>query len=177
MTKASAPTDLDTFLESAGLVIDMPTKMLTSPLDRITLEEPEVGIVVFGSPWDDWTTAYRTLTGFDERKIAVRSDIINRIPSKKACAAAIKDEKVIGIGLGVQEGDWLGLFALVTHEKYRRQHIATSITQSLVGWGLSQGASQGYLQVEEENVPAQKLYYNLGFEDAYSYWYRVASEA
>jgi ribosomal protein S18 acetylase RimI-like enzyme len=177
MTKASHPTGLDAFLESKALVIDMPTKMLTSPLERIVLEEPEVGIVVFGSPWDDWTAAYGTLTGFDKTKIAVRSDIINRIPSKKACAAAIVDQKVIGIGLGVMDGDWLGLFALVTHEDFRRQHVATSITQSLVGWGLSQGASQGYLQVEDENVPAQKLYYGLGFEDAYSYWYRVAGES
>lgn len=177
MTKASHPTGLDAFLESKGLVIDMPTKMLTSPLDRIVLEEPKVGIVVFGSPWDDWTAAYGTLTGFDKTKIAVRSDIINRIPSKKACAAAIVDQKVIGIGLGVMDCDWLGLFALVTHENFRRQHVATSITQSLVGWGLSQGASQSYLQVEEENVPAQKLYYGLGFEDAYSYWYRVARDA
>ena len=176
MTKASHPTNLDSFLETEGLVIDMPTKVLTSSLDRITLEEPEVGIVVFGSPWGDWTAAYGTLTGFNKTKIAIRSDIINRIPSKKACAAAIKNGKVIGIGLGVQDGDWLGLFALVTHEKFRRQRVATSITRSLVGWGLSQGASQGYLQVEEVNVPAQKFYYGLGFEDAYSYWYRVASE-
>jgi ribosomal protein S18 acetylase RimI-like enzyme len=176
MTEASYPNELDSFLESKGLVIDMPTKMLTSPLNRITLEEPEVGIVVFGSPWDDWIAAYEKLTGFNRIRIAVRSDIINRIPSKKACAAAIMDQKVIGIGLGVQDGDWLGLFALVTHEKYRCQHVATSITHSLVGWGLSQGASQGYLQVEEENIPAQKLYYGLGFEDAYSYWYRVATK-
>ncbi|MFX1343068.1 MAG: GNAT family N-acetyltransferase [Promethearchaeota archaeon] len=176
MTKASSPANLDAFLESKGLVIDMPTKMLTSPLDRITLEEPEVAIVVFGSPWDDWISAYGKLTKFDKIKIAVRMDIINRISSKKACAAAIMDQKVIGIGLGVLDGDWLGLFSLVTHENFRRQHVATSITHSLVSWGLSQGASQGYLQVEEDNVPAQKLYYGLGFEDAYSYWYRVASE-
>jgi ribosomal protein S18 acetylase RimI-like enzyme len=177
MTKASHPTNLDSFLESKGLIIDMPTKMLTSPLDRITLEEPDVAIVVFGSPWDDWTAAYGKLTGFDKTKIAVRSDIINRIPSKKACSAAILDQKVIGIGLGVLDDDWLGLFALVTHENFRRQHVGTSITQSLVSWGLSQGASHGYLQVQEDNVPAQKLYYGLGFEDAYSYWYRVATEA
>ncbi|MDO8122779.1 MAG: GNAT family N-acetyltransferase [Candidatus Hermodarchaeota archaeon] len=177
MTKASHPTDLDSFLESKGLVIDMPTKMLTSPLDRMTLEEPEIAIVVFGSPWDDWNSAFGTLTGFDQSTLAIRSDIINRIPSKKACAAAIMDQKVIGIGLGVLDGDWLGLFALVTHENFRRQHVATSITQSLVSWGLSQGASQAYLQVQEDNVPAQKLYYALGFEDTYSYWYRVASEA
>ena len=177
MTKASSPANLDTVLESKGLIIDMPTKMLTSPLDRITLEEPEVAIVLLGSPWDDWTTAYGTLTGFDEFKIAVRTDIINRISSKKACAAAIMDQNVIGIGLGVLDGSWLGLFSLVTHEKFRRQRVATSITQSLVSWGLSQGASQGYLQVEEDNVPAKKLYYGLGFEDAYSYWYRVTSEA
>ncbi len=176
MTPTSQPTDLDAFLESTGLITDMRVKVLTAPLANIYLEEPEVGIVVFGSPWKDWYTAYGKAAGFDKKNIAARQGIIERITTEKACAAAIMGDQVVGIGMGVLDGEWLGLFSLVTEEKYRRRQVASSITQSLVSWGLSRGAKQGYLQVEVENEPAQKLYNGLGFEDAYSYWYRVALE-
>ena len=35
------------------------------------------------------------------------------------------------------------------------------------------GAIAGYLQVVDSNEAAKKLYKGLGFEDVYSYWYRV----
>lgn len=177
MTDTSQPETLDGFLESAGLIIDMRVKVLTAPLEKIILEEPEIGIVVFGSPWEDWFTAYREFTGFDKEDIAARQGIINRIGTEKACAAAIKDESVTGIGMGVLDGKWLGLFSLVTQKQYRRQHVATSITQSLVGWGLARGAQHGYLQVEEQNEPAIQLYKALGFVEAYDYWYRLQSQS
>ena len=173
MTSASQPSELDSFLESKGLIIDMRVKVLTIPLANVLLEEPEFGVVVFGSPWKDWFTTYQKASGFDINQINIRQDIIERISNEKACAAAIKGEKVVGIGLAVLDQEWLGLFSLVTEPKVRRQHVATSITQSLIGWGLSRGAQRGYLQVEETNKPAQKLYFGLGFSEAYSYWYRV----
>jgi ribosomal protein S18 acetylase RimI-like enzyme len=175
MTAASQPAELDAFLETARLIIDMRVKVLTAPLSRIFLEEPEVGIVVFGSPWKDWFSAYKEAAGLNKKALTVRQGIIDRINTEKACAAAIVDDQVAGIGLAVLDGEWLGLFSLATKEKYRRRRVASSITQSLVSWGMIRGANWGYLQVEEENTPAQKLYYGLGFEDAYSYWYRVES--
>jgi GNAT superfamily N-acetyltransferase len=174
MTMASQPIDLDAFLESVGLTIDMRVNVLGAPLADIYLEEPEVGIVIFGSPWKDWYLAYARAAGFDKRTMVTRQEIIERISGEKACAAAIMDDQVVGVGLGVLEKEWLGLFSLVTEEPYRRRRVASSITQSLVSWGLSRGAKQGYLQVEQGNKPAQKLYYGLGFRDAYSYWYRAA---
>jgi GNAT superfamily N-acetyltransferase len=173
MTSASQPTELDSFLESKGLIIDMRVKVLTAPLAKVVLEEPEIGIVVFGSPWKDWFTTYHKASGFDKKQMDIRKSIIERVSNEKACAAAIMGEKVVGIGLGILDHEWLGLFSMVTDPKFRRQRVATSIAQSLVGWGLSRGAQHGYLQVEETNESAQKLYLGLGFSEAYNYWYRV----
>ncbi len=174
LTQASQPSDLDTFLESAGFIVDMRVKVLTASLVEVFLEESEVGIVVFGSPWADWYKTYGNAAGFDKKSMTARQGIIDRITGEKACAAAISGDQVVGVGLGVLDGEWLGLFSLVTEKKYRRRRIASTITQSLVSWGLIRGAKRGYLQVEEQNEPAQKLYYGLGFKDAYTYWYRVA---
>ncbi len=173
MTVASQPPELEPFLERAGLIIDMRVKVLTAPLAEIFIHDPQIGIVVFGSPWKDWFAAYRDASGFSKEQMTVREGIIERITTEKACAAAIMDDQVVGIGLAVLDQEWLGLFSLITKERYRKRGVASTITQSLISWGLVRGAKWGYLQVEEENIPAQKLYYGLGFTDAYSYWYRV----
>ncbi|MFX1317845.1 MAG: GNAT family N-acetyltransferase [Promethearchaeota archaeon] len=173
MTSASQPPELDTFLQKAGFIIDMQVKVLTAPLEDIFIHDPQVGIVVFGAPWKDWFTAYRDASGFTKKQMTVREEIIQRITTEKACAAAIMDDQVVGIGLAVIDQELLGLFSLITKEPYRKRGVASSITQSLISWGFVRGAKRGYLQVEQENIPAQKLYYGLGFTDAYSYWYRV----
>ncbi len=176
LTSVSQPANLDSYLESLGLVIEMRVKVLIGVLSETSLEEPEVGIVVFGSPWKDWYATYRKAAGFDNKTMAVRQGIIERITTDKACAAAIIDNQIVGVGMGVLDGEWLGLFSLVTDEKYRRRKVARSITQSLISWGIGRGATQSYLQVEEDNGPAQQLYYSLGFENAYNYWYRVKAQ-
>jgi GNAT superfamily N-acetyltransferase len=176
MTTASQPTNLDEVLQSYGLEILMHVIVQTANLNEALVDEPEVGIVIMSEPWDEWYRAYCQFAEFDSTRFAVRRGIISRISNEKACAAAIKDDKIIGVGLGVLDGIWLGLFSLVTQKKYRRQHVATSITQSLISWAQSQGAKKVYLQVSESNKSARELYYNLGFKDAYIYWYRLGKE-
>ena len=176
MTKASQPTNLDEELQSYGLEIEMHVIVQTANLNDVLTNETEVGVVIMGEPWEDWYRAYCEYAEFEPTRFRVRRGIISRISSEKACAAAIKDDKIIGVGMGVLDGHWLGLFSLVTQEKYRRQRVATSITRSLVSWAQGQGAKKAYLQVSEPNKSAQQLYYNLGFKDAYTYWYRLAQE-
>jgi ribosomal protein S18 acetylase RimI-like enzyme len=101
---------------------------------------------------------------------------MNRITLEKAFATAVQGETIVGTGIAVVDGNWLGLFGLITDEAVRRQGIATAITQSLILWGINRGATDGYLQVEERNEPAKALYSSLGFEETYTYWYRVVPE-
>ncbi len=176
MTEASKPSDLDDTLDAMGFKIEMRVIVQTALLSDLLIEEPIVGVVVFGSALKEWFEGYRRFSGYEEVNINVRKEIIARIPSEKAYAAAIIDDKIVGIGLGVLDDSWLGLFSLVTDEKYRRQRVATSITQGLVGWAQGRGIKQAYLQVEEHNHAAKELYYRLGFQNAYLYWYRLAQK-
>ena len=43
----------------------------------------------------------------------------------------------------------------------------------LLRWGRENGATRAYLQVVQENMPARSLYAQMGFREAYTYWYRV----
>ena len=176
LTSASLPSNLDEALDAVGFIVDMRVQVRTAPLQEILVEDIKVPIVVFGTPIPDWFHAYQRFAGFDSKTMKVRQEILKRIPSEKAFATAILHEKVVGTGIAVVDGDLLGLFGLITDPAVRRQGIATSITQSLILWGMNRGATHGYLQVEEHNDPAKALYSSLGFEETYTYWYRVIPE-
>ncbi|MDO8055362.1 MAG: GNAT family N-acetyltransferase, partial [Candidatus Hermodarchaeota archaeon] len=176
LTTASLPHNIDESLEAAGLIVDMRVEVRTAPLQEVLVEDPKVAIVVFGTPIPEWLNAYQRFAGYDAKTMKIRQEILKRIPSEKAFATAIQREKVIGTGIAVVDGDLLGLFGLITDPAVRRHGIATAITQSLILWGMNRGSTQGYLQVEEHNEPAKALYSRLGFEETYTYWYRVAPE-
>ena len=176
LTTASLPANLDDVLEGAGLIIDMRVQVRTAKLQELVIEEPKIAVVVFGSPLDHWLAAYQRFAGYDKATLKIREGIMKRITLEKAFATAIQGDMVVGTGVAVLDGEWLGLFGLITDEAHRRRGVATSITQSLVLWGMNRGATHGYLQVEEENEPAKGLYSALGFEKTYTYWYRVVPE-
>ncbi len=77
------------------------------------------------------------------------------------------------VGVGVVEDGWVGLFDLAVHPDHRREGRGREITQAIISWGADRGATSAYLQVHTHNQAAQGLYLDLGFEEAYRYWYRV----
>ena len=42
---------------------------------------------------------------------------------------------------------------------------------------MHEGATEAYLQVAEQNLPARTLYARLGFESLYRYHYRVKTKS
>lgn len=80
--------------------------------------------------------------------------------------------KVVTVGLGVCDGKWVGLFDIVTDERYRRQGFGRAMVENLLAWGRMNGAQRAYLQVHRQNDPALALYDKIGFREVYRYWYR-----
>ena len=77
------------------------------------------------------------------------------------------------MGLFVADAGWAGVFAMATRPEYRGQGIATAVLGTGARWALKQGATRLYLQVEEDNAPAQALYAQAGFVRSHGYHYRV----
>lgn len=80
--------------------------------------------------------------------------------------------RVAATGLTMIEDDCAGLFDVVTREDTRRQGLARSVVASLLQAAWELGARSAYLQVEQGNEPARRLYRQFGFEERYLYWYR-----
>jgi ribosomal protein S18 acetylase RimI-like enzyme len=81
----------------------------------------------------------------------------------------------VAVGLGVLDGDWLGVYCMRTRPEARRQGHAREIVGALLAWGRAAGATRAHLCVHSTNVTAQALYRSLGFETVQTYRYFTAA--
>jgi N-acetylglutamate synthase len=82
--------------------------------------------------------------------------------------------ETIAIGRVAVAGGWAGLTAIEVGPRYRRRGLAAAVTTALAAAATKEGATQLYLQVEDDNEAARALYRKIGFTDHHGYHYRVA---
>lgn len=78
----------------------------------------------------------------------------------------------IALGRGSVDGSRLGIFAMATDRDHRRQGHARTVLRTLSEWGVAEGATRAYLQVDGTNGGAIALYASVGFRELYRYHYR-----
>ncbi|MFX1476038.1 MAG: GNAT family N-acetyltransferase [Promethearchaeota archaeon] len=176
VTRGSQPEGLDESLGELGFVVELKVIIQVAPIDALVTRGSEIPVGVNSSPNREWFAAYAEAGGLGDFSLKIRQEIMERVPATKGFAAARVDGRIVGIGFGVSDGEWLGLFAIVTHPEYRRRSVATTVSCALAQWGQRQGARKVYLQVEEENPAALKLYEKMGFRNHHKYWYRMLED-
>ena len=179
---AAQPVELDAVLAERGYTVDAPTQVQTAEVAivlRHVRSNRSTAVRLSGAPTPAWLDAQRQIGQLQEGTANVRQGILQRIGrGSRAVPVFVLAEvggEVAGIGLGVYEGGWLGIFNMMTDPRYRRQGVATAIVRRLAEWGQEQGAGQVYLQVMDNNTPAKGLYQGLGFATLYRYYYRESS--
>ena len=89
------------------------------------------------------------------------------------CACIRIGGQIIATGLGILDRDYIGIYAIHVKEEYRKHGYARQICTGLLKEGMKKGAQNAYLQVVEGNDNARALYRSLGFQQLYTYWFRV----
>jgi len=147
-----------------------PVAVLTRPL--AALAEPALPVRIAEQPDDRWLAAYHYRGApLPEagRQLLVRHP-------HAGFASVELDGRLVAIGRGTVDEGWLGLTAIEVDPDYRRQGVATALIGALAGWALGAGpaaATRCYLQAEDENEPAARLYQRLGFTEHHRYHYRA----
>jgi ribosomal protein S18 acetylase RimI-like enzyme len=91
--------------------------------------------------------------------------------------ASIRDGgETIAIGRVAAAAGWAGLTAIEVAPGHRRRGLATVVTAALAAQAAAHGAGHLYLQVEDDNEPARRLYRRIGFTAHHDYHYRIAPE-
>jgi len=176
ITEASVPPKLDSRLVERGYVTDLTVRVETMALHRLAAIRASHNVEIRPELTSDWLSTYALAGQYDETAIKSRRGILERINTTRAFALVRLSGNVVGVGLGVVEREWMGLFAVETLTTHRRLGIATSVIRSLAAWGNEHGASAAYLQVEENNAPALALYKKAGFKNLYQYWSRTGAK-
>lgn len=160
---------LDNVLADLGYGFEGRTNVMVASLDETVADEP-----LPPAPTSDWWAAMSDLWEIGPDRADGWRAIIERIDLPAAYGIKTQDGVNTAAGLAVVDEDLLGLFEVIVAPAHRRQGIGRTFTRSLMGWGRQQGATRAYLQVVAENAAAISMYEQLGFETAYSYWYRRA---
>jgi GNAT superfamily N-acetyltransferase len=172
---AAQPANLDDLLTQRGYTTSGHTYLQITTLSNLlsrTGYAPAYPITLTPAFNSAWYAAYCQAEQVEPAATPWRQKILQHIgPATAFVLAFIKGEPA-GVGLGVLERGWLGLFSLTTLPEFRRQGVAGALLQALAKWGQRMPAKGVYLQVMTDNQPAQTLYARLGFETLYSYHYR-----
>ncbi len=120
----------------------------------------------------EWSSAFATVRGFDASRAEGLTEAYRSLPDL-GLALVADHAGPIAVGLGVLDGEWIGLFDVATTVRERRRGLGSRVTSALIAWGHDRGAHTAYLQVEEENAAAIALYGGLGFSRSHGYHYRV----
>ena len=172
LTAESQPRILEAALVERGYEVEAETSVHVAGLGPVGC----VAAVDIETSWGsagEWREAFRRMSKVAPEHQATHERILASIAPLAGFAAIRQDGRIVGCGLGVVQDGWLGVFDVIVDGAARRQGHGERLMRGLMSWGQRMDADKSYLQVMRSNVAAVRLYEGLGFQEEYSYWYRV----
>jgi arginase family enzyme/GNAT superfamily N-acetyltransferase len=166
-----AHASLDAQLAGRGYRIDAPTSVMTAFTADVVAATGAASAELSESA-DDWLKTFAELDEHTDSAL-IGEKVISRIAAPAAFVRVTREGRAAGMGLFAADSGWAGVFAMATRPEYRGQGIATAVLGTGARWALEQGATRLYLQVEDDNAPAQALYTRAGFVRSHGYHYRL----
>lgn len=161
--------DVHTALRALGLIPTQPTLVQMARLaDVLTLPTTLDATVAF-EPSEAWGSVY-TAAGFDPVDGAFRRNALSRSPFVMY-AHVHQNGEPLAAGTSALSQGWASMHGMRTVPAARGRGLASAILVALARHARTQGMTEVFLQVEEENSAAQSLYRHAGFNTAWRYHY------
>jgi ribosomal protein S18 acetylase RimI-like enzyme len=172
VTSAADDVDLDQALDQRGYARVALTSVQLA--DLRSLATPTSNEVALSTELDDpWFDDFNRLTVTPEPLQASERSLLEKIAPPHAFASVAVDGETVAVGLAVAEHGYVGLFDIVVDSRVRNRGLGRRLCTALLRWAANDHAvAIAYLAVMADNAPALRLYQNLGFREAYTYWYR-----
>jgi GNAT superfamily N-acetyltransferase len=181
LTDASEPAGLDAALGARGYRRSIATSVqMRSIADAAPNAAPDDEVWLAPGFDPVWLSECAAIWGVSEPNRGPLGSTFERIAAaSEPCAFATlaRDGRTAAQGLAVMREATVILGEIATAASWRRCGLARRIVASLLDWAREQGAHRAALQVVVDNRPALALYHQLGFREAYTYWYREAGPA
>ncbi len=168
ITPFSNPPDLDRELEWRGYERFDNTSVEAATITSAQFEGGKAEAMGLAP----WIEAVGDLRGSPAVHRAAHFARIDGMPLRKLPVVAREERRIVATGLAIVEDDCVGLFDIITHGESLRRGHAKAVVGTLLRSAWELGARYAYLQVQEENEAARRLYAQYGFSQQYVYWYR-----
>jgi N-acetylglutamate synthase len=162
---------LDALLADRGMTVEAPVDVLVAT-PFVGAPAAEVEVTVTAGVDAGWAAEYGAVHGSDARsrqRVEAYGRMLADLGPAAVAAAAHRDGELAGVGFGVRERGWLGVFGMGTAPAHRRRGVARAVLGALAA------GHDTYLQVEVDNPAAQALYRGLGLTPSHRYHYRVTA--
>lgn len=123
---------------------------------------------------DEWLHSLFRLNGTTNPTLRrIVPSMFKAIPKETIVASIEIDGRMVASGLGIMDRGHVGLYAIYVDVSCRRKGFGRAICSAILSEAHKKHAEHAYLQVVKGNVHAKHLYQSLGFQDLYTYWFRV----
>lgn len=169
------PPALDTLLADRGYRRQSPMSLKVAATTRVVEQAPghSPRVRLDHDPTDAWFEVWHAVHGSAGDRRA-EWNMLGRVERPSAYASAIIGSGVVAVGRVVADGGWAGVFGMATLPHARGKGAGRRVLTALAQWAGAHQADHLYLQVERDNLPAQRLYEGAGFGDVCGYHYRTA---
>jgi N-acetylglutamate synthase len=169
-----AVSHLDAALIEQGLTVTQPTlTCVARVVDVLDATRSIAPAEVSPNPSAAWSQVYLG-EGFDPVDGASRVKALSRASGSlyaHSVDSNANDAQVVATGVGSYGHGWLGIHGMRTLATHRKQGHASRILRALALQAEARGMQSAYLQVEDGNQAALRLYQSLGFTVAWRYIY------
>jgi GNAT superfamily N-acetyltransferase len=95
--------------------------------------------------------------------------VLTSVPAVRFAEARQEDGTLLAISRGAVVEGWLHIGLVEVVPTARRRGLGLATTAALAGWARDLGATRAFLQVEETNEAAARMYGRLGFSTHHTY--------
>ncbi|HEU5102440.1 MAG TPA: GNAT family N-acetyltransferase [Roseiflexaceae bacterium] len=169
----TSPPALDRLLDTRGYRRVAPSLTLHHQLEPLTPPGQARGMLR-SEQLADWLAHYCQISGRAPEQQRTHMAILQAAPEPRIFASLWDGEQVVACAVGVIYARALSIVDVVTDPRQRRQGYAASLLGQIFAWARRAGATDASLQVQGDNAAARALYMRLGFQQVYTYWYRVS---
>jgi N-acetylglutamate synthase len=134
---------------------------------RLPARDPRIHID--SAPTRRWIDGVSAHQSPEKRNADHLGQIVNRIRVPAAFAAIHVDDADVGFAMCAVDRGYAEIGSVIVAESQRARGLGRAVTDSLLAFGLAQGAHHAFLQVDATNPVAINLYSRQGFVDVGGY--------
>lgn len=168
------PSGLEPLLEQRGYVREMDTFMMTANIAGFDGQRgipPGLRLIERSSA--EGIKDVHRLKGSTETMALRDADRQALWRGEERYLALKSVNGLLCVGMARVHRGHVGIFTMRTAESARNLGHASLLIQHLLKWGQTRGAQRAFLQVDQANEAALRVYRRFGFAPRYGYWQRI----